>query len=80
VGAVLGGSIGNDIGRRQQGYGQPVRYGTEEVCATQYEERAEQRLTGYRVTYRYAGETYTTTMDRDPGSSLRVRVDVTPVG
>jgi uncharacterized protein YcfJ len=80
VGAVLGGSVGRDIGRRQQAYGEPVRYATEEVCTTAYEERAEQRLSGYRVTYRYAGETYTTTMDRDPGSSLRVRVRVTPVG
>jgi uncharacterized protein YcfJ len=80
VGAVLGGSIGADVGRRQSSYGQPVRYAEEQVCSTVYEERAEQRLTGYRVTYRYAGETYTTTMDRDPGSTLRVRVHVTPVG
>jgi uncharacterized protein YcfJ len=80
VGAVLGGSIGNDIGRRHTSHGPGVRYANEQVCSTVYEERAEQRLTGYRVTYRYAGQTYATTMDRDPGSTLRVRVHVTPVG
>lgn len=80
VGAVLGGSIGRDVGRRQSAYGDGVRYADEQVCSTVYEERAEQQLSGYRVTYRYAGQTYTTTMNRDPGSTLRVRVHVTPVG
>lgn len=79
VGAVLGGSIGADIARRNRSYG-GTRYAMEEVCSTGYEERFEEQLTGYRVTYRYGGETYHTTMNRDPGSSLRVRVSVTPVG
>ncbi len=79
VGAVLGGSIGADIARRNRSYG-GTRYATEEVCSTVHEERVEEQLTGYHVTYRYGGETYHTTMARDPGSSLRVRVSVTPVG
>ena len=79
VGAVLGGSIGADIARRRAAAAN-VRYGTEQVCSVVHEERAEERLAGYRVTYRYGGETYHTTMDRDPGTSLRVRVQVTPVG
>ncbi|MEZ5557214.1 MAG: glycine zipper 2TM domain-containing protein [Pseudomonadales bacterium] len=79
VGAVLGGTIGYDIGRRQQGY-ETVRYGTEEVCDIVHEQRSEDRLLGYDVTYRYAGSTYSTRMDRDPGEWLRVRVQVTPVG
>lgn len=80
VGAVLGGSIGADIARRHRGYGDPVGYRTRQVCSVYHEEHHEERLTGYRVTYRYGGETYTTHMDHDPGARLRVRVDVTPVG
>ena len=45
----------------------------------EFEAVEEQRLLGYRVTYLYAGETYVTQMDQDPGSSLPVRVQVTPV-
>jgi uncharacterized protein YcfJ len=80
VGAILGGSVGADISRRNRGYGQDVRYSTREVCTVVHESHREERLAGYRVTYRYGGETYTTEMDRDPGSSLRVQVRVTPVG
>jgi uncharacterized protein YcfJ len=80
VGAILGGSIGADVARRQRSYGENVRYSTREVCSVRHEQRYEERLAGYRVTYRYGGETYTTDMDRDPGSSLRVQVRVTPVG
>ncbi|MFU8815474.1 MAG: glycine zipper 2TM domain-containing protein [Pseudomonadales bacterium] len=80
VGAVLGGSLGADVARRNRAYGNEVRYATEEVCSVVHEHRTEQRLAGYHVTYRYAGETYTTRLNRDPGSALRVRVQVTPVG
>lgn len=80
VGAVLGGSIGADISRRNRAYRDDVRYSTRQVCTVEHQEHLEERLTGYRVTYRYGGETYTTHMDHDPGSSLRVRVRVTPVG
>ena len=79
VGAVLGGSIGADISRRHRGYhGDEVTYRTEEVCRTDREERSEERLAGYNVTYVYAGNTYTTRMKRDPGDSIRVRVRVSP--
>jgi uncharacterized protein YcfJ len=33
---------------------------------------------GYDVSYIYAGQTYNTRLDRDPGASLRVRVAVNP--
>jgi uncharacterized protein YcfJ len=69
VGAVLGGSIGDD-----------VRYATRQVCTVVNQEHQEDRLVGYRVTYHYGGETYTTRLDHDPGDTLRVRVHVTPVG
>lgn len=79
VGAVLGGSIGADVARRNRGY-DDVNYTTRQVCSVVHEERQEDRLVGYRVTYRYGGETYRTEMDHDPGSSMRVQVRVTPVG
>ncbi len=79
VGAVLGGSIGADVARRNRRH-DDVRYTTREVCSVRHEDRREERLAGYLVTYRYGGETYTTEMDHDPGSRLRVRVSVSPVG
>ncbi|MDH3644616.1 MAG: glycine zipper 2TM domain-containing protein [Gammaproteobacteria bacterium] len=78
VGAILGGSIGADIRRRNHGNYQHVSYRDQQVCRVVSDTREEERLLGYRVTYRYAGETYTTRMDRDPGPSLRVRVRVSP--
>lgn len=79
VGAVLGGSIGADVARRNRRHAD-VRYTTREVCSVVHEARHDERLAGYLVTYRYGGETYTTEMAHDPGSRLRVRVNVTPVG
>lgn len=91
VGAILGGSIGSDISRRNQrrsaderrwesrrGY-EPVRYRTERVCEIVDQPRIEQRVSGYDVAYAYAGETYTTLLDYDPGEYLDVSVRVTPV-
>jgi uncharacterized protein YcfJ len=79
VGAVLGGSIGADIARRGHHHGHGTEYALERVCRTVSDWHDEQRLLGYRVTYRYAGETYVTQLDEAPGSSLPVRVQVTPV-
>ncbi|NLR74195.1 MULTISPECIES: glycine zipper 2TM domain-containing protein [Leeia] len=38
----------------------------------------DNRLTGYRVTYEYAGRRYTSFMPRDPGREVRVNVSVEP--
>ncbi|MCZ6711769.1 MAG: glycine zipper domain-containing protein [Gammaproteobacteria bacterium] len=78
VGAILGASVGADISRRNRRNSGYVSYADEEVCHVVNEIREEEQLLGYRVTYRYAGQTYVTRMDRDPGRSLRVRVRVTP--
>ena len=80
VGALLGGSIGADIARQNRYRHGPVSYRTEQVCTVVDEFQEEERLTGYRVRYRYAGEIYSTRMGRDPGDRLRVRVRVTPAG
>ena len=82
VGAVIGAGIGADVSRRRAEsyhYRTHPSYRTERVCELVDEVREEQRVAGYRVKYRYAGETYVTYMDRDPGRFLKVRVDVTPV-
>ena len=78
VGAVLGGSIGADVARRNRHRYDDLAYTNQEVCRTVSEYREEDRVSGYRVTYRYAGELYTTRMSRDPGATLPVRVHVTP--
>jgi uncharacterized protein YcfJ len=39
----------------------------------------QNRLTGYRVVYEYAGRSYTTVMPNEPGRQIPVRVSVVPV-
>jgi uncharacterized protein YcfJ len=78
AGALLGGSIGRDIynqRRQDSGYYMTTRTRCTEVADYHEEERIE----GYRVTYRYRGETFTTRTDQDPGDQIRVRVAVNPV-
>jgi uncharacterized protein YcfJ len=78
VGAVLGGSIGADVARRNRQRHDELAYTNQETCRTVTDYREEERISGYRVTYRYAGELYTTRMNRDPGPTLPVRVHVSP--
>ncbi len=80
VGALLGGSIGADISRQQRGYrsADNVTYRTEDVCTTVRDYIEEERVNGYRVSYVYGGQTYTTRMDSHPGDTIGVRVQVTP--
>ncbi|WP_297529141.1 glycine zipper 2TM domain-containing protein [Thiohalobacter sp.] len=77
AGVILGGSIGRDIERDRR----TDRVVGEEVvarCTTETAWREEERIEGYRVTYRYRGELFTTRMDHDPGSRLRMRVVAEP--
>lgn len=76
AGGLLGASIGSDISRRNRGdevYAEDV-----ERCDVRHQRVEEQVSAGYKVTYRYAGELYTTRMDHHPGDRLPVRVKVTP--
>ena len=79
AGGLIGAAIGNDVSRRRQGqnvaeqHSRPV-----ERCKTSYREHREERIDGYRVTYRYHGQKYMTEMPYDPGNKLRVRVDIRP--
>ena len=78
AGVLLGGAIGADIGRRNAYKRDRVSYRTEQVCHTEREVREEERQVGYRVSYFYGGQTYTTRMDQEPGKRIPVTVSVTP--
>ncbi|HKK14445.1 MAG TPA: glycine zipper 2TM domain-containing protein [Gammaproteobacteria bacterium] len=77
AGAVLGGSIARDVSRRGEG-GPDYTTATETHCRTVNDYHQEQRVEGYRVTYRYHGRRFVTRMNHDPGRRLRVRVTVVP--
>ncbi len=89
VGTLVGAAIGNERASRARDYDRRYdyeRYDTYERasypvtrCETRYRAESEERIDGYRVTYRYRGHTYTTRTDYDPGDRIRVRVDVSPV-
>ena len=81
VGAVLGGAIAHDLTRRHDRRPEVRSRGriVQRVCETYDRVRTEERITGYLVTYRYAGETYRARTERRPGETIRVRVRVTPV-
>lgn len=76
AGGLLGASIGRDLSRADRGA--DVRYRDREVCETRYQNRTERELVGYRVHYRYRGQTYQTRTDRHPGDKMPVTVDVRP--
>jgi len=74
AGALVGTAVGSSIGSRNA-----ARHGGyRRQCQVRERYRYEQRVVGYRVTYRYAGEIYHTRTDYDPGRRIRVRVDVHP--
>lgn len=75
IGAVVGSQIGREVAPREV----TVERDLETRCRTVDSSYSEERVVGYRVVYRYNGRTYETELPDDPGSSLRVRVDVQPV-
>jgi uncharacterized protein YcfJ len=80
AGAIIGAAIGNNQAqRRVSGYSE-TRARDVERCSTRYEERYEERIDGYNVTYVYNGRQSTTRLPYDPGDRIRVRVDVRPDG
>ncbi|MGD9842129.1 MAG: glycine zipper 2TM domain-containing protein [Steroidobacteraceae bacterium] len=72
AGAVLGASVGNDAAARNG----RVQTQTVQQCETRYSRDFDQRIDGYRVTYRYEGREYNTVMAYDPGNRVQVRVGV----
>ena len=88
VGIVAGGLIGNQIENSPPANAGPtynsspsrVDYVPEtrnvQRCTTVYDSRDE--VTGYNVAYRYQGRDYTTRMAFDPGTTMRVQVNLAP--
>jgi len=87
--AALGTMVGGMAGRQVYDHAhRPVRTATVEVCDPvpvnngyrngSYTSVDDNRVSGYDVTYEYAGRTYTTRTSYNPGDRIRVRVDVTP--
>ena len=76
VGAILGTSIARDITRVDNS---TTYIDTVERCRTVHTRHQEEKLVGYDVLYSYNGRERLVRMPQDPGSSVRVRVDVEPV-
>lgn len=77
AGTLLGASIGHGYTsshHRQQPTAEHVRH-----CETVDRYEQQKQLVGYRVKYRYEGQTYYTQTRKHPGKYLRVRVDVSPL-
>ena len=76
AGAVIGAITGDRIANNQP---QGTAYQPREVRSCQTVHDLQQRLTGYRVTYEYRGQEYTTVTREQPGRTLPVRVSITPM-
>lgn len=79
AGTVIGASLGHDHAARRARSRYRGRVSYEHRCRTVSEYHTEERIKGYRVTYVYEGQTFTTRLPYDPGERLRVRVSVAPV-
>lgn len=75
AGAVIGGSIGKDISRKHQGH----HTKKEKICTTTHHVNYKEEITGYNVSYKYRGRTFSTMMDSPPGQRIKVAVTVNPV-
>jgi len=74
AGALLGGSIARDSQYQNSGGGHATT--RVETCRTVDDYHTEERIEGYRVSYKYRGQIYTSRMNREPGKRVRVRVRV----
>jgi uncharacterized protein YcfJ len=70
MGTVIGATIGH---QNDNNYQTPYSY-TEQRCIVSTDYLEEERILGYRVSYKFQGEHYTTRMDREPGRFVRLRI------
>ena len=66
-------TIGEDIRSQVRLWQQQTR------CRNVTEQHAREHISGYRVTYRYGGETETIRMSYDPGEQMPVNVSLSPM-
>ena len=76
AGTLLGASVGRDIQHRAH---KPRRAVVERHCELVDRYTTEETVVGYRVKYRYRGQTYYMRTDSPPGDTVRVRVSVEPM-
>lgn len=55
------------------------QYKTVRKCRTIYDDSYTNTVVGYRVTYRYKGQTYQTRTKNRPGRWIRLRVSISPI-
>lgn len=75
AGAAIGAIVGDRLSKRSRD-----EYYEREVTRCEMVDHWETRLNGYRVVYRYQGQTRTAILPYDPGRRLRLRVAVEPLG
>jgi uncharacterized protein YcfJ len=78
AGALIGTAIASEANAEYYRTGE-YRIERRQQCRIEQHYRTEQHLKGYRVTYRYKGEIYTTRTSYHPGKRIAVNVEVTPV-
>ncbi|MGI9321399.1 MAG: glycine zipper 2TM domain-containing protein [Thiogranum sp.] len=76
AGTLLGASVGHRLSAASY---RPPTTADVRRCTTRNRYEQRQQLVGYRVDYRYEGQTFTTRTNRHPGRFIRVRVNVDPV-
>lgn len=76
AGAVIGALTGDRLANRN---GPAYEQAQREVRTCHTVHDVQSRINGYRVTYEYNGQQYTTVMRDQPGRTLPVRVSVTPL-
>lgn len=77
AGALIGTAIASEANAQYYQTGE-YRIQHRQHCRVENRIRTEQQLKGYRVTYRYKGDLYTTRMKHHPGKRIPVNVEVTP--
>jgi uncharacterized protein YcfJ len=78
IATALGAITGAVVGDRMQGNTAQAAPTTQSVERCRLTDHWVQRLTGYSVTWRYAGREFTSVMPSAPGNNLRVQIQVTP--
>ena len=79
VGAAVGAAVGHNSATRDYRNHDREYYDTEEICSVEYELRERERSNGYRVSYRFGDNIYTTHTRTEPGETIPVRVRLEPM-
>ena len=78
VGVVLGATLGNEAAKNRAN-ADDGGYRERERCQETSRTERREEIIGYDVDYQYQGRTYSTRMDHQPGSRIRVAVRVEPL-